>query len=75
MGKDPVDGAVHNRDGQAVQHRGDRHDHVVAGEGLLRGQTPTGGKQLVGSPGEHVQAGRLVGEAGELDRTPSSTGG
>ena len=52
-----------------MQHRGDGHDHVVAGEGLLRGQAATGGKQLVGDAVEHFQAGRLVGEAGTLDRS------
>jgi hypothetical protein len=50
-----------------VQQRGDGHDDVVPGEGLLPGQAAAWGEQLVAYAVEHFHAGRLVGETGKLD--------
>ena len=67
MGEDRLDGLVEDRDGQAVQVRGDGHDHVATGEGLLPRQPPARTEQLAGQLVE-VDHWALVGGTGGLDR-------
>ena len=67
MGQDGVDGLVEERQRQAVEVGGDGHDHVAAGEGLLRRQPPARGQQLAGQLVQ-VDGGRPVGGPGGVDR-------